>query len=105
MSDPVNLAGTRFDEATPDQFREFWEGQGWRVERRSFASDTLMASRITAIDNTVYVWPDGKLSLADPGEFAGYPGSFLMVFPATFGEALRLANNLAQAELFGGWAE
>lgn len=103
---PVNVSpDTHFDKATPDQFRAFWEAQGWTVEKQSLASAALMASRITAIDNTVYVWQDGKLSLADPGEFAGCPGSFLMVFPATFGEALRLANNLAQAELFGGWAE
>lgn len=30
MSELVNVSpDTRFDEATPDQFRKFWEGQGW----------------------------------------------------------------------------
>ena len=46
-----------------------------------------------------------KPYLGYAGESLGRWFEFPEPVPRTFGEALRLANNLAQAELFGGWAE
>lgn len=103
----MNLAEVRFDEATPEQFREFWEGQGWMVD---ISAKECQARKESLFGIAVYVVRYGSLSV--PDIYLGYAGDSRgreLEFPypliATFGEALRLANNLAQAELFGGWAE
>ena len=104
MSDPVNVSpDTRFDEASDAQFREFWEAQGWKVDviqKPNLA--TRKPNRGPCICVQSYWREDGYISLAfNPGD-TEIEFSEIM---DTFGEALRYANNLAQAELFGGWAE
>ena len=104
MSDPVNVSpDTRFDEATPDQFREFWEAQGWRVGTGTKTRAAVRSTRrgpyicIRAYSHGQGLIKAGLNETDTEIEFDE--------FITTFGEALRLANNLAQAELFGGWAE
>lgn len=104
MSDPVNASpDTRFDEATPDQFREFWEGQGWKV---SLAPKPNLAfrkpNRGPCIRVCAYFQEPAYISLGFNEDDTEIEFDELI---GTFGEALRYANNLAQAELFGGWAE
>jgi hypothetical protein len=107
MSDPVNLADVRFAEATPEQFREFWEGQGWKVDATGADYQARKEARFGV---AVYVVLVEGMAIADiylgyAGESLGRWFEFPEPMPRTFGETLRLANNLAQAELFGGWAE
>ena len=93
----MNLADVRFDEATPDQFRKFWEEQGWAVVKVG-ATRKLHAD--LWVDVSFLASRDRRLSIGFHNCWLTLPHPL-----ATFGEALRLANNLAQAELFGGWAE
>ena len=103
MSDSVNVSpDTRFDEATPDQFREFWERQGWKVDDINVVN--FDATRRLPSGH----WVDVSFLMTHAGELSmGFRVKWIRLDEsiATFGEALRLANNLAQAELFGGWAE
>ena len=98
----MNLGQTRFDEATPDQFCEFWEGQGWKVVDCSDIE--RVAERVFSAGFRVNIYSllshAGDLSIGKKNRWLRLSESI-----ATFDEALRLANNLAQAELFGGWAE
>ena len=102
MSDPVNVSpDTRFDEASDAQFREFWEAQGWKFQQHILGEFALRKTKLRVVITIA------ALSRCDAEVWATNRDSKIL-FPtpiATFGEALRLANNLAQAELFGGWAE
>lgn len=99
----MSLAEVRFDEASDAQFREFWEAQGWKITRVSVSG--LTASRHTKSADILFVdnGDEAYIGLGNDGDIHAcfWVGDMI----ATFGEALRYANNLAQAELFGGWAE
>ena len=82
----------KFSEATPAQFREFWEGAGWQIQPKG----GLWACRGTLMQ-IVWVTTHGMVQLFDH-----LGGSVLVDRPTTFGEALELANKIADA--LGGWA-
>jgi hypothetical protein len=102
VSDPVNLADVRFDEATPDQFEKYWRAQGWAVDEASVVNygATRRLSSGHWLDVRFLTGHAGYLVISLRSNWIRLNDSI-----ATFGEALHLANNLAQAELFGGWAE
>jgi hypothetical protein len=91
--DPHPLGSVRFDEATEEQFKEFWEAAGFTSVEGWFERTVAGAPD----DLTVY--DDGKVSLW--GGSAGIDEVFLGRF-STFQEAQEFLDKMA--ELLGGWA-
>ena len=104
-----NPADLRFDQATADEFRTFWEGQGFEVKQ-----DAVMQCVSRKTEN--YMWLAlthwfrlGRVELNLLDCPYGEPGNCmdLAEFPiqTTFGEALEILNELANTRAFGGWAK
>lgn len=92
--DPHPLGSVRFDEATEEQFKEFWKAAG-------FESAQHWAQKFLAGDErTLAVFKSGRISLCD--ECSG--AEFDLSFEATFQEALDALNELAETKIMGGWA-
>ena len=91
----MSLRDIKFSEATPEQFREFWEGEGWRL---SIGQVGGHAVRATNDDYEIYVYTYGSFSL-DWEMHETWP----KIQCATFGEAIDAANELANTRICGGW--
>lgn len=99
----------RFDQATAEDFRAYWEGQGWTVKQ-----DAVMqcAHRNTAnyfCIALVHWFRSGRkeVSLLDGPWGEPVNCMDLAELPAvtTFDQALDILNELANTRAFGGWAE
>lgn len=93
---PHPLASMRFDEATPEQFREFWEAAGFVIGGNAHVG-------IWA-DKLVNGFPD-ELTVSKNGAIDMYEGatSIYLGRLATFQEALDALNELAATKIMGGW--
>lgn len=78
----------RFDQATGEQFFEFWKAQGFKLRNGGADKDCRFVGK------PIRVHPSGYVLFGDEG----------VIFP-TFGQALDAANQLANTELFGGWVK
>lgn len=101
-----NPADLRFDQATADEFRTFWEGQGWTVATDQYhwsaARDTNLGPFLCAEVHHkmgVSFYALAGLGCGDPGLQVRRGGI------TTFGEALEILNELANTRAFGGWAK
>ncbi|MFN3962519.1 MAG: hypothetical protein ACK4NQ_06040 [Fimbriimonadaceae bacterium] len=103
------MTDLRFDQATADEFRAFWESQGFEVKQ-----DAAMqcVSRKTA--NYMWLalthWLRSGLVGVDLLDCPyGEPGNCMdlteLTEATTFGEALEILNELAATRAFGGWAK
>jgi hypothetical protein len=95
--DPHPLGSVRFDEATEEQFREFWEAAGFVIggsENEGIWADKLVNG-----------FPD-ELTVSKNGAIDMYEGatSIYLGRLATFQEALDALNELAATKIMGGWA-
>ena len=83
------MRNLKFTDATPEQFKEFWEGEGWEV---------------------IWPMPYGKaLRKTKTGFFLSIVfeisiGTSQVPLPETFGEAADALNELANTRIMGGWA-
>jgi hypothetical protein len=95
--DPHPLGSVRFDEATEEQFREFWEAAGFVIGGNAHVG-------IWA-DKLVNGFPD-ELTVSKNGAIDMYEGatSIYLGRLATFQEALDALNELAGTKIMGGWA-
>jgi hypothetical protein len=96
--DPHPLGSVRFDEATPEQFRDFWGTAGFATADQDFSS-VWRRQRSTGSGQKVYIYEDGVILWGDNWL---NPVSKPM-FP-TFQEALDALNELAATKIMGGWA-
>jgi hypothetical protein len=95
--DPHPLGSVRFDEATEEQFREFWGAAGFVIggsENEGIWADKLVNG-----------FPD-ELTVSKNGAIDMYAGgtSISLGRLATFQEALDALNELAATKIMGGWA-
>jgi hypothetical protein len=95
--DPHPLGSVRFDEATEEQFKEFWEAAGF-VIKGSENEGTWADKLVNGFPDELTVFPRGNLTL-----YAGGTEFFLGRL-ATFQEALDALNELAATKIMGGWA-
>ena len=90
-----DLSKLTFADATPEQFRQFFEGQGWTIVTSGDACRDLGSGHFCEVSakwGFVQLYKDcWHLNVAFPTTF--------------FGEALEAANELANTRAFGGWAE
>jgi hypothetical protein len=95
--DPHPLGSVRFDEATEEQFREFWEAAGFVIGGSE--NEGIWANRL------VNGFPD-ELTVLSRGNLTLYSGSVEVFLDraATFQEALDALNELAATKIMGGWA-
>jgi hypothetical protein len=107
-----NPADLRFDQATADEFRAFWEAQGWRVREYAVVygeAGSLCAYRETNSREAIgaHHLPAPGVAYLDMREAGEGPeearGFGLPV--TTFGEAIEILNELAETRAFGGWAK
>ena len=90
------LGSVRFDEATEEQFREFWEAAGFVIGGNYKA---MWAEKfLNGFPDEITVFPRGWITL-----FSGDTGTSLGLSP-TFQEALDALNELAATKIMGGWA-
>ena len=87
------LYSMQFADATPEQFKEFWEAAGFDY----FPKPCRWIGRPTKCGLTVFASVDGRIS------FYGPPAP--RVSFTTFGEAHSAIEELAATKIFGGWAE
>jgi len=94
--DPHPLASMRFDEATPEQFREFWEAAGFAIgahDKKMWADKPL-----NGVTDELTVFQGGMITL-----WSG-DSDIHIASPLTFQEALDALNELAATKIMGGWA-
>lgn len=89
---------TTFGKATLDEFEAFFEKAGWEVDGKFAKKPTR--SNVTV--EIAWVFNTGYINLIDP---CGEKVQFENFGANTFGKALRLADNLAQADLMEGWTD
>jgi hypothetical protein len=95
--DPHPLGSVRFDEATEEQFREFWEAAGFVIggsENEGIWADKL----VNGFPDELTVSKNGAIDMYE-GATSIYLGRF-----TTFQEALDALNELAATKIMGGWA-
>jgi hypothetical protein len=94
--DPHPLGSVRFDEATEEQFAEFWEAAGFVIGGNTHVG-------IWA-DKLVNGFPD-ELTVSKNGAIDMYAGatSIHLGRLPTFQEALDALNELAATKIMGGW--
>jgi hypothetical protein len=92
--DPHPLGSVRFDEATEEQFREFWEAAGFVIES-DYAERYLVGDRVNL---TIFQY--GQAFMCDDCDDI----EMLLNYFPTFQEALDALNELAATKIMGGWA-
>ena len=90
----MNLRDIKFADATPEQFREFWEGEGWIVASSNGTFPTFACKYVRLGSYRVEIREHGLVYFNE---------SFTSTF-TTFGEALDAMNELANTKIMGGWA-
>jgi hypothetical protein len=93
--DSLDMRNLTFHEATLEQFKEFWERAGWVIYPHSELS--CYAKKLCLTGLIISVTPRGNLRIHCLDDV-------IVATPATFGEALDAANELAGTKVFGGWA-
>jgi hypothetical protein len=102
-ADPMHshpLFNKRFDEATPDEFKKFWEAAGWikqfsnQLTRNQF---TVNWAERTTIKGWAMTIDSG--GLFEIGEDPDMTPRFFV-----FGEAYDAIEELVSTRIFGGWA-
>jgi hypothetical protein len=102
-----NPADLRFDQATADEFRAFWEAQGWTV--LDAEAEEISARRVTESHDSAHItlcFDAGvdAFGWIGIGECDDHAKTCCNSRPSTFGEALEILNELANTRAFGGWA-
>jgi hypothetical protein len=94
--DPYPLGSVRFDEATEDQFVEFWEAAGFVIGTHA---KKMWADRsLNGVTDELTVFQGGMITL-----WSG-DSDIHIASPLTFQEALDALNELAATKIMGGWA-
>lgn len=88
------MTDLRFDQATADEFRAFWEAQGFAVWPYSVTRNTAKGIEVWGTFTYMECFLDSHEVRVgfDPET-------------TTFGEALEILNELANTRAFGGWAK
>lgn len=99
----MNPRDLKFTDATPEQFKEFWEGERWQLIPQGHgyspcAIKNLKTQFHGSVSSSLYVWGLGVIGLKTFG------GSMAIRQVNTFGEALDALNELANTRIMGGWA-
>ena len=98
----TDLANVRFDEATDEQFRDFWSEAGFAlISGPKMRGATREAKYSGEISVRMFLGDSGYISIGTNGDM-DFEFSEIM---DTFGEALDHMNALAAVPLFGGWAD
>ena len=109
------MRNLKFTDATPEQFKEFWEGEGWEV---SWVGTTPIATKMTVgpgSEREMSVRRTGEACLLlaeqvailhnDGAEPTFEDAEVSLEVWETFGEAADALNELANTRIMGGWAE
>lgn len=99
--DPHPLGSVRFDEATEEQFVEFWGAAGFGANKWFWEGHLKQLRSSSDIGKGLLVEPNGLLSYATERMTIALPQHYSF---ATFQEALDALNELAGTKIMGGWA-
>ena len=104
------MTDLRFDQATAEEFRAFWEGQGFEVNVwscRDGDPDCIDVTRTTKSEDCLWLSYHGGQVLPSVYPADDGPDSAVAFGTpiTTFGEALEILNEIAATRAFGGWAD